>query len=244
MSATAFDRIAARYDQLWTSTPVGRAQRQQVWREIDPLFRAGDRILYIGCGTGEDAAHFAARGISVRATDASAAMVREASRRGGFDTAVARAEEIVAVPGSYDGAISNFGALNCVADLSTVARGLGEAVRPGGCVAICVIGRFCLWETLYYVARLQFRKAFRRRIGSAPSSMGTVYYSSVAHLQTVFAPHFQCERWTGIGLIVPPSYVHLPPALVHFFSLLDRAACRLPFLRALTDHRLLILVRK
>ena len=65
MSSTAlFDRLAARYDELWTNTPIGRAQRDPVWREIDPLFHPGQRILDIGCGTGEDAAHFTARGVT------------------------------------------------------------------------------------------------------------------------------------------------------------------------------------
>ena len=70
-----FDRIATRYDALWTTTAIGRAQRNLVWRDMDALFHPGERILDIGCGTGEDAAHFAARGVTVYATDASPAMV-------------------------------------------------------------------------------------------------------------------------------------------------------------------------
>ena len=68
MSATVFDRMALCYDDLWTSTAIGRAQRNAVWRAVDPLFPAGARILDIGCGTGEDAAHFTARGVIVTAT--------------------------------------------------------------------------------------------------------------------------------------------------------------------------------
>src|ERR1700676_2648834 len=116
-----FDAIAASYDEVWTATPTGRAQRNQVWRWVDPLFRSGDALLDIGCGTGEDAAHFAARGLRVHATDPSGEMIRQAARRGGFTTEVARAEEIGANRGAYDGAISNFGALNCVEDIQDVA---------------------------------------------------------------------------------------------------------------------------
>ena len=43
-----------------------------------------------------------------------------------------------------------------------MAGSLAALVRPGGRVAICLLGRFCAWETLYYAVRLQFRKAFRR----------------------------------------------------------------------------------
>ena len=172
-------------------------------------------------------------------------MVRMARARGGFTAEVLRAEELSAVDGLYDGAISNFGALNCAAGLPTVARDLGRLVRPGGRIAICVIGRFCLWESLYYSAHLQFAKAFRRLRGSAPSSLGiTVHYPTVTQLCAAFAPSFARERFTGIGLLVPPSYVPLPAPLVRLCSAADRVLARVPLLRALADHRLLIFVRK
>jgi len=242
--SASFDGIASEYDRQWTDTPIGRAQRELVWRHIDPLFQPGDRILDVGCGTGADAAHFAARGVAVHATDASPAMIEVARRRGVFTTEVLPAEEIGSVHGTFDGAISNFGALNCVADLTAVARGLATAVRPGGRAAICWIGRFSAWELLYYLAHGQFAKAFRRFRGSAPSSFGvTVRYPSVREVCQAFTG-FECERWMGIGLLVPPSYVHLPASLVRMASLLDRALAAIPLLRAAADHRLFILVRK
>ena len=165
--ANLFDSLAARYDALWTTTAIGRAQRDLVWRHMDPLFQPGQRILDIGCGTGEDAAHFAARGVTVYATDASPAMIQVAAARGGFTAEVRSAEELAQIGGPFDGAISNFGALNCVKDLPGVAGSLAALVRPGGSLAICILGRFCAWETLHYAVRFQFAKAFRRWRGSA-----------------------------------------------------------------------------
>jgi ubiquinone/menaquinone biosynthesis C-methylase UbiE len=241
----AFDRLAARYDELWTRTATGRAQRSLVWRNVDGLFHRGERVLDIGCGTGVDAAHFSARGIAIHAIDCSPAMVQAARQRGGFSASVLRAEEIAALGEIYDGAISNFGALNCVADLPAVAQALARVVRPGGRVALCTMGRFCAWETLYYAGRCEFGKAFRRLRGSASSSLGiSVHYPAVSTLAAAFAPEFALQRWMGIGLLVPPSYVPLAAPLVRLFGLLDRALARLPLLRALTDHRLLILVRR
>ena len=214
MSATVFDRVALRYDDLWTGTAIGRAQRNAVWRAIDPLFPAGARILDSGCGTGEDAAHFTARGVTVHATDPSHAMIEVARARGGFGTEVMGAEDLSRLAGTFDGAISNFGALNCVEDLPAVARSLGAIVRPGGRVAICTIGRFCAWETLYYATRLNFRKAFRRLRGASSFRGLTVHYPTVGQLRAAFAADFELERWTGIGMLVPPSYVQLPARVV------------------------------
>ncbi len=234
MNSTAlFDSMAARYDVLWTSTAVGRAQRDLVWRDMDGLFQAGERILDIGCGTGEDAAHFAARGIAVRAIDASPAMVVEAKGRG-LAAEVCRAEDVASIEETFDGAVSNFGALNCVGDLGAVAESLAALVRPGGRVAICFLGRCCAWETLYYGVRLQCR-------ASAPIE---VWYPTAGEVRAAFAYGFVLQRWTGIGLFVPPSYVKLPAAMVAALAACDRLLARLPLLRTMADHRLFILVRK
>jgi ubiquinone/menaquinone biosynthesis C-methylase UbiE len=241
-STALFDKMAASYDAVWTTTPVGRAQRDLVWREIDPLFHAGERILDIGCGTGEDAAHFAARGIAVRAIDASPAMVAAANGRG-VAAEVCRAENLAHFEGTFDGAVSNFGALNCVEDLSSVAESLAGVIRPGGRVAVCLLGRCCAWETLHYGVRLQFHKAFRRWAGRTTAPIA-VWYPTAGEVRAVFAYGFAVQRWTGIGLLVPPSYVKLPAALVAALAACDRVLAGLPLLRAMVDHRLFILVRR
>jgi len=242
--AAAFDQVAAQYDELWTNSAVGRAQRDLVWRHIDPLFHAGDRVLDIGCGTVEDAAHLIVRGVVVEATDPSPAMLEIARRRLG-QNAILAGDWQSAPPVSFDGVLSNFGALNCAADLDSVARDIARLVRPGGRVAICIIGRFCFQESVYYCMRLKFAKAFRRLRGAAPSSLGiTVHYPAVRNFAAAFAPAFTLERVAGIGLFVPPSYVRMPSHLARLCSGLDRAFASLPILRACADHRLLIFVRK
>jgi SAM-dependent methyltransferase len=197
------------------------------------LFRAGERVLDIGCGTGEDASHLMARGLWVEAVDASPAMVALASARG-VSAEVRRAEDLGQLRGVFDGALSNFGALNCVADLGPVARSLGALVRPGGHVAICTMGRFCAWETLYP------RKAFRRW----PGRSGDIYYPTVRQLRTIFAPEFELVRWRGIGMTVPPSYVRLPARAVHLLARVDRAPLLRFCGRSCADHRLLVFRRK
>jgi SAM-dependent methyltransferase len=244
MTVAAFDRIAPNYDELWTRSHIGRLQRNAVWRHIDPLFRPGDAVLDLGCGTGEDAVHLMQAGVRVCAIDASPEMVRLAQERG-VDARTLRMEEIggtdFARP-AFDGAISNFGVLNCVADLKGTASALGGLIRPGGHLALCTLGRFCLWEVFHYRFRA---KAFRRLRGHAVSSMGVrVLYPSVRQMVADFLPHFRLIRWHAIGVFVPPSYVAgLAGRTLDKFGRIDARVGDWPVLRALADHRLLIFAR-
>jgi len=228
-AAALFDRLAPRYDELWTNTPVGRAQRNAVWRVMDLVFGPGDRVLDIGCGTGEDAAHLAARGVLVHALDASPAMVAQALARG-VAAEVLRAGDLGGLKGSFDGALSNFGVLNCIQDLSGLSRVLTPLIRPNGRLVICTMGRFCAWEIL------SFKRAFRR----LPGRHGDICYPTVGQLRAAFAPHFELLYWTGIGKLVPPSYVKLPARIVTLLERLDRVVP----LRCCADHRLLVFRRK
>ncbi len=240
-----FDQLAERYDALWSDTAIGRNQRAAVWRWVDPLFQPDERILDLGCGTGRDAEHFMARGMEVEGIDASSGMVRIARARG-IPARTLPIEAIGEMTDSFDGALSNFGALNCVADLGPVARALGRLIRPRGYVAICVAGRCCAWETLYYLRRLRPRKAFRRwSPGGSRASLGVqVHYPSTGKLARVFRRDFRLVRWCGIGLFTPPSYVSgLPESAMNWCAAADHRLAHLPVLRALADHRLLVFQR-
>lgn len=245
MTGLAFDRLAEQYDALWTSTAIGRAQRDTVWRWIFPLFRPGDSILDLGCGTGEDACRLMKDGVDVCGIDASAEMVRIARDRG-VKARQLPLENLHELEGYYDGAISNFGTLNCVDSLSSVGTELGRLIRCGGPLAICIIGPFCLWETCHFLRRAQFRKAFRRWLPSqSSSSLGIhVAYPSIRNICTALQPHFRLVRWCGVGLFVPPSYVpEISQASVVRLATADRYMAHWPLLRALADHRLLLFTR-
>ena len=185
-----FHQIAPRYAELWSETSRGRAQREQVWREIDRLFKAGDRVLDLGCGTGDDAVHLMSRGVSALGIDSAPGMVEIARTRG-----VAAKRMAIEVLGSledvFDGAISNFGALNCVADLDKLSEELARLVRPQGKLALCVMSRFC-WRT-------DWRHLPQRWSGNARWRGVDVYYRTSRSVAREFSPYFSYERRVSIG---------------------------------------------
>jgi ubiquinone/menaquinone biosynthesis C-methylase UbiE len=241
---SAFDQLASGYDRLWTRSPVGHLQREAVWRHIGNLFQPGQNVLDLGCGTGEDALRLMQDGLRVRAIDASSEMVRIARDRG-VDALTISIENCGLLNESFDAVLSNFGALNCVEDIEALCEPLARLVRPGGYLAICVIGRFCLWETVWALLRRQPAKAFRRWRKSVLSSLGIrVFYPSKLRLEVAFHPRFKLINWCGIGLCVPPSYVTgLSTGLLQKLGALDRRVAHWPVLRGWSDHRLFVFVR-
>ena len=240
----AFDQLAPQYDQLWTRSAVGHLQREAVWRHMGGLFQPGQSVLDLGCGTGEDALRLMRAGLRVHAIDASAEMVRIARDRG-VDAETLPIENCGHLEGSFDIILSNFGAFNCVDDLESLREPLARLVRPGGYLAICVIGRFCAWETAWALLRRQPAKAFRRWRKSVMSSLGIrVFHPSTNHLKAAFRPRFTLVSWCGIGLCVPPSYITgLSGGVLQKLDALDRRVAHWPVLRGLCDHRLFVFVR-
>ena len=67
-AAAPFDVLADTYDEVFTRSLIGQAQRAQVWRVLEQAFSRGQRVLEINCGTGEDALFLVRQGIAVVAS--------------------------------------------------------------------------------------------------------------------------------------------------------------------------------
>lgn len=262
-AADAFDRIAGQFDARFGEWRSVAAQRVAVRRNLLAAFPPGASVVEIGGGTGEDAAFLADHGRRVLMTDASPQMVAIAgpkiSGRPGESTArVCPAEEMEALAreraaagaAAFDGAFSNFAALNCVADLRPVARGLARMLRPEAPALLVLFGAMPPGEVVTELAKRNPRAAFRRLSrGEVPARLGgrhfTVRYHRRAEVARAFAPWFRLRRTRGIGVFVPPSaaepWISRYPRFVRALEALDRVA-EAP-LAALGDHVLYHLVR-
>ncbi|MFZ1595639.1 MAG: methyltransferase domain-containing protein [Anaerolineae bacterium] len=145
------------------------------------------------------------------------------------------------------GLLSNFGGLNCVADLAGVAQALAGLLKPGGRAILCIMGPLAPWEWAWYLRQGQVGKAFRRlRRDGVPWRGLTIRYPSIAALRRAFAPMFTVQRVSAIGALLPPSYVEpwaaRHPALLARLNRIERrleTAWPLPWL---ADHYLIEMV--
>jgi ubiquinone/menaquinone biosynthesis C-methylase UbiE len=224
--SSPFDGLAAAYDDLFTTSQIGLAQRQAVWSKLHRVFRPGNRILEINCGTGVDAVYLARMEVRVLALDSSAGMVAATERRLEQESVQKfvscrqlAIEELGQLKGEvpFDGVLSNFGGLNCVSDPRQVGKDLASLLKPGSPALLCLMGRWCVWEMFYYLSRCQPAKAFRRMRKNG----------SLAQLANYRTPH----TGTAVGLVTRrgaqgtqlrvcyPSIAKLAGAFAPYFNL-------------------------
>lgn len=262
-AAAAFDAVAPAFDARFGAWRSVAAQRRAVRRELLRAFPTGASVLELGGGTGEDAAFLADRGRRVLLTDASPSMVSIAARKLAGRAAPASAEICAAeamealaaarrAAGEppFDGAFSNFAALNCVGDLRPVARGLAGLLRAWAPALLVVFGTLPPGELAVELLRRNPRAAVRRLArGDVDARLGgrsfTVRYHRRADVVRAFAPWFRLRTTRGIGVFVPPSaaepWISRHPRLLAALEAMDRAAAA-P-LAALGDHVLYHLER-
>lgn len=222
-AAKAFDKQSEHFDADDLANPILQAWREQIYRHVGQHLQPGDHILELNAGTGIDALHFAGQGFRIHATDIAAGMVREISwkiekhGKPGFtcqQLSFDRLSEVNAGP--FDYVFSNFGGLNCTADLSRVAQGLTTLLNPGARITWVVMPPVCPWEWLWLM-KGNAREAFRRfRTGGTTAHLEgeyfKTYYHSVSAISRALGNTYKLVSSEGLGVF------SAPPASLNFYA--------------------------
>jgi SAM-dependent methyltransferase len=247
-AAAAFDREAAVYDDTFGRNPVGLLFRHAFQDRLERLFARGDRVVDLGCGTGEDALFLASRGRKVLGLDVSAAMIArgraKASARGlagdaaRFEVASAESVDALADGVPFDGAFSDFGALNCT-DLAAVGRALARALRPGAPVLLSLMGPRPFPASLrsLFRGRPLSRGASRPKVGGL--ALG-VSYPTRRQVQSQMGPELVWRDAFALGVLVPGpdhgAWAERHPQWTALLFGLEALVRRLPLFRDGGDH--------
>jgi len=258
--ATAFDRLAPAYDSLVSRDTFCR-QRAQTHAALARWIKSGHRVLEIGCGTGLDTVFLAGIGARVVACDPSEEMVSRARRR--VETAgvgdrvgllpcglqdLPKFLDVLDHAEGFDAVVSNFGALNCVPCLDALGMLGRRHLRARGTVAIGLIGRSCLWETIYFSLRGDRVRAARRRAATVSVPVAGIEVPTFYHRQRDVAralgAGFSHRATIGLGVFVPPPYLEprwqqAPRPIRLAVAALDRMTATWPLLNRLGDHTLM-----
>ncbi|MBC7946549.1 MAG: class I SAM-dependent methyltransferase [Chitinophagaceae bacterium] len=221
-AATAFNRQAPLFDELYGTDLIIQYKRDRVRKHIMQFLSPKSRILELNAGTGEDALHFARGGHNVHATDISLVMqemLKEKIRLHEQENNITQERlsftdlSSLSDQGPYDLIFSNFAGLNCTSELDVVLRSFEPLVKPGGHVTLVILPKFCLWETLL-LFKGKFKTAFRRFSGGNKGTTAHVegqyfqcWYYSPGFVKKHCGDTFEPVGQEGLCTIVPPSYI-------------------------------------
>jgi ubiquinone/menaquinone biosynthesis C-methylase UbiE len=213
-----FSAKAGEYDALAETDPVNIWMRRRIWALVEERLAPGGSILELNAGSGVDAAHFAAAGYRVHATDIAPGMLAALEARarqpeaGGRLSVEARSfTELQGVSGGpYDLVFSNLGGLNCIDDLTAVTRGLPGLLKPGGSVVWVIMPPVCPWELLQAL-RGHWRTATRRlkrdgTLAHVEGAMVPTWYHAPGSVQRALGPRFRTLTVRSFGCFSPPSF--------------------------------------
>jgi 2-polyprenyl-3-methyl-5-hydroxy-6-metoxy-1,4-benzoquinol methylase len=258
----AFDSVAADYDGPRGNNSLIQDMRSEMWHWLDATFAPGSRLIDIGCGTGLDAERMAGMGHRITATDWSPQMVQRTGERaarehlhGRVQALALGAQELNRLDGegSYHGAYSNLGPLNCVPDLTEVSRQCARLLMPGGALVFTVIGRVCPWEIAHYLRRgrwARMRVRFARKFVPVSMNNHTIWthYYGPREFYRAFQREFVLSHFRGLCVFAPPPYLTWVrtrhPRWHQRLWQLDRRVAAWPLLRALGDHFLIVLRKR
>jgi SAM-dependent methyltransferase len=247
LAARAFDTVAPVYDTEFGRNPIGLYFRHVVQERLRLLFPRGARVLDLGCGTGEDALHLASLGVEVHGIDVSPAMIARARQkasalRGGVAPSVSfevrAAEDLGSLAGGFDGAYSNFGALNCTA-LPVVGPALQSRLRPGAPVAFCVIGARPLPGLVQEALTGRPARSPEARIGGRSIPARGL---SSRELRDGLGPGFSWRSCVALGVVVPApaheDWARRNPIAFGVLAAAERLVREWPGCRECGDHLL------
>jgi|TARA_R110000737_G_scaffold345097_1_gene373173 SAM-dependent methyltransferase len=221
MEKESFDKAATRYDETFTNTNIGIAQRNAVWRHIDKnRFPQNSHVLELNCGTGEDASRWEERKMHILATDISQEMVKVSKSK--FPSIDFKQLDIKNCREELRGKniiFSNFGGFNCLssAEIKQFFLEANQNLKADAKIILLIMGKNCIWDNLFLLAKGKFSEIGRRNTYQSISvsveneTIQTWYYSP-KEIKKLAGSNFKVEKLKPIGLLVPPSY------LSHWFS--------------------------
>ena len=260
MQQQNFDTYAQSYDNHFTNSIIGKAQRLQVYQKLLMLISLQNKsVLEINCGTGEDALWLSKQAATVFATDISQGMIDVAKNKTSNNAVNFKqlpTQDISSLaPNTYNIIFSNFGGLNCLnnEELQKFKNGCVQVQKSSDQLAFVIMGTKCKWEQLYFSFNKDKAKATRRQNITGVDTLINdnhfkTYYYSPDDMKQLFIENYNCISVKPIGLFVPPSYLEpyvlKRKGMFAFLKLLDKLFGNFSFLSNYADHYLIVFEKK
>ncbi len=219
----AFDGVADNYDHHIFGNVINSWLRTVSIGLLKTIFKPGDTLLEIGCGTGTETLALAQAGMKIVACDISPRMIEVLKRKvsaAGLSQAV---HPVYAKPSMnlsnvimseigriyFDGAYSTYGAVNTEPNLGGMFREIHSILKDDARLVLGVWNKYCLYEMAGYSLRLKPSLAFARLRNPVPVGKSrfcvTSNAFSIRSLNQYIKPYFKIKKVFGVVITLPPS---------------------------------------
>jgi len=233
----AFSNQSSVFDTLYDTNYIVNYSRKIIREEVIRQMPAGGDMLEINAGTGTDAIYFASHGFRITATDVSPEMVKLMRNK----VTALQLDHLIQVGQcsfwdlpdfnnrKYDLIYSNFGGLNCTANIEQVLDRIIDKLMPGGKAILVIMPVFCPWERVMLLAG-NTRIGLRRRKGKPARAHiegehFNVWYYNPSDVVKAIQGKARLIRLQSLSLFVPPSayrtFDEKYPRLLAFLEKLD-----------------------
>lgn len=252
-----FDQAAQNYDNYFTFSEIGKIQRNLVYEKLQKQLINIKKIIEINCGTGEDAIWLAQQGFQVTATDISEIMIEIAQSKSNVNHLTFKVLDINHLSEeteNFDLLFSNFGGLNCLTkkELALFFNSAAKILTEKGKMSLVIMPKNTLWEQFYFVLKLDFKAAFRRKkevaFANVDGEKVATYYYNPKDIVTLSEINFEFLEVKPIGFFIPPSYLepffkNKKPVL-NGLTFLENKIKNRSFLSKYADHYIITLQKR
>jgi ubiquinone/menaquinone biosynthesis C-methylase UbiE len=213
----AFSKQSFHFDEEDAANPVLVRMRNQVYAHLKKYLKPNSKILELNAGTGIDAVHLVRSGHAVHATDLASGMIAQIERKiTAYNlTASLTCEQLSydqidkVTKRNFDLIFSNFGGLNCIADLKKVTRHFPLLLREGSFITLVIMPVICPWE-IAGVFRYG-KKALRRFrpqgvLAHLEGKYFQTYYHSLEAIKSAFDSRFTFIETEGLAALSPQPH--------------------------------------
>ena len=258
----SFDLVSRVYDRGVHGNPFGTYLRERTVSYMKTAFPPGSLLLEIGCGSGIETMKMLESGYRIHAVDVSPEMIailRGKAQQSGLSmelsSEVLRASSMGKLSSGqkrYDGAFSNFGALNCEEDLEPVFEALQTLVKPGGRLVFGLYNPISLVDKLCSLMEADMAGMFARLKSPAPHEDSSLpvdaWFHSPWTVNRIARKYgFRELAYEGLGASFPTlGHTGIVSRLARhtgFLMTLDRLVGGIWPVKAISDVQVLILER-
>lgn len=250
------DNIAESYDDILSKNRFSEILRPAFQNILMQSIQHGNKILDLGCGTGEDALFLAKKGFSVTGVDISQKMIEIAEKK-----AVTKDYNenlqffcsdmeifIIENTNKFDVIFSNFNAVNYVRDLNSFSANASTALNENGKLIFTVLNKISASEVFYNFVRLNLKRSWKAIFNRKELLLTDLNTFFPGIFSNFFKNHFYVKRITGIGIFIPPHnltgmYNKLSFVLPLLFRLEKLTASVFPFY-CFSDHYIIEMQKK